>query len=181
MAKKEETKKKGNEGKEEEVKETTKIEDTNLKDYTVDQLVEIFNSTSGKDLWGKYPEATFSRDQLRGYLEHEYHMHFLKTMIIPGYMDRMDVFRLVKESMDGSKKGSGKGAGKDAKTKPITYKLAQETVKQSYTMAVETKKRWDEFLKQHGVKKPYVQAYMSAALELLMDMVEGGDVEVVMK
>ena len=169
--------KQNNKGKE----ERKKLKETSISKYTPEQLVEMFNTTSGQDLKEKYPEATFTRDQIRGYLEHEYHMHFQGTMIIPAYMDRMDVFRLVKESMEGSKKGSGKGAGKDAKTKTLTYKFAQETVKQSFTVATETKQRWDEFLKRRSVKKPQVQAYMSSALELLMDMVEGGDVEVVMK
>ena len=161
--------------------ERKKLKETSISKYTPEQLVEMFNTTSGQDLKEKYPEATFTRDQIRGYLEHEYHMHFQGTMIIPAYMDRMDVYRIVKDYLEDSKKGSGKDAGKDAKTKSLIYKLAQKTVKQSFTVAAETKKRWDEFLERQGVKKPYVQAYMSAALELLMDMVEGGDVEVVMK
>lgn len=181
MAKKDEVKKNSTTQNNERKEERKKLKETSISEYTPEQLVEMFNTTSGQDLKEKYPDVDFAREQIRNHLEKEYHMHFLNTMIIPEYMDRMEVYRLVKESMDGSKKGSGKGAGKDAKTKTLVYKLAQETVKQSCTMAVETKKRWDEFLKKRGVRKQLVQAYMSSALELLMDMVEGGEAEVVMK
>ena len=157
------------------------IKETNISKYTSEQLVEMFNNSSGQDLKEKYPEVDFTRDQIRNYLEHEYHMCFLSTMIIPDYMSRMEVYRIIKEAIEGSKKGAKKGSVKDTAIRPVTYKLSQETTKQSCTMAVSTKERWDAFIKKQGIKKPVVLAYHSMALELLMDMVESGEVDISLK
>ena len=108
-------------------------------------------------------------------------MSFLNTMIIPDHMSRMEVYWVLKDAAEGSRKGSRKGSIRAVEKRPVIYKLSQETMKKSYTLAVATKKHWQEFVKEQGIKRTLELAYFSMALETFMDMVEGGEVDISLK
>ena len=163
-------------------KSSIKLKDTNIKQYTKEQLITMVNSTDKNNFDGKYPDATFNRTQAWYTLEHEYHMFYLKGVILPETCSKEEIYQLVSTRRKGISSASPKASKKDAISDSakhlVPYNMSAESERYSITTSTETRKRFEQYLKDHNVKKGNIQIYYSAALELLIEMLEHDEVEI---
>ncbi len=155
-----------------------KKKDTNLNEYSKSQLIEMVNTTSTGNFDGKYPEATFTRSQAWAELVSKYHLYHMNGCILPVPMSGTDLYSLVEKHCGSAadKKDSKKDVHTGAKRK-ISCNITCESHKKSFTIFTETYKKWTDFIKKYNIKKQYIQAYLSMAIELFIDMYENDEIE----
>lgn len=152
----------------------TQIENSNLKDYTKEQLVEMVNATSGDSDFGTaYPEATFSRTLAYKYLGTKYDMDFVgRSYVVPHGVtigDLLEAYEKQKNIGVASNTMQECVGGVDI----IEVAMSEKKERKTLSMNAGAMQRWDDFTKNY----PNKSDYLSAACDLFIRKAKEGKVE----
>lgn len=153
------------------------FEQSNLKEYSVNELVRMVNSTKGDgDFKAAYPEATFTRELAYKYLQKNYDMDFVgKSYVIPHGVtinDLLDAYMRRNCAGDDSK-GIQTGGGNTDHCDAVRIAMNEKKKRKTLSMNVGTMQRWEKFTEEY----PNKSDYLSAACDLFMDKFNAGMVE----
>ena len=153
----------------------TQFEQSNLKDYHVDELVKMVNATSGdKDFKTAYPKATFTRTLAYKYLEAKYDYDFIgRSYVLPHGVtidDLLDIYMNHIDNTSDAKVTQSSNQNVDVVEVDIDAKKKRQT----FSMNEDTYHKWESFTKDSSKKS----TYLTAACELLMQKVADNTVDI---
>lgn len=152
-------------GKEEEVKETTRIGDTNIAQFSAALLLSMWNTSTEQSFADQYPEATFNRRQCKYWLEKMFKYEHIDGFMAPGGFKREAIIELINSFNGDVQKASDKHqmVYNDGETERTTIRTRADVMA-----------RWKEMLDARGVKPADHHIYYTLALQMLMDELEAG-------
>lgn len=153
----------------------TQFEQSNLKDFTEDELVRMVNATSGdKDFKTAYPKATFTRTLAYKYLEAKYDYNFVgRSYVLPHGViidDLLEIYRNHIDNTSDAKVMQSSNQNIDVVAVDIDAKKKRQT----FSMNEDTYHKWESFTKDSSKKS----TYLTAACELLMQKVADNTVDI---
>ncbi len=151
------------------------LKDTNINQYSKEDLIDMVNSTEGNDFKDKYPDATFDRRMAIYVLKNDHHLGYVTGTVIPCLLSKKEIYKILEKGTNRCPESD------DSDIKKVTFDLNAESSKPSLTISKDTDERWIDFKKRHHIAKALVKAYPSIALELMMDMVENGKLDITFK
>lgn len=153
------------------------FEQSNLKEYSVNELVRMVNSTKGDgDFKAAYPEATFTRELAYKYLQAKNDMDYIPHgLVVPhgvGIDDLLDTYEKQSCVADDTKVMQV-GVGNTERYDTVTVAMNEKKKRKTLSMNAGTMQRWEEFVKDY----PNKSDYLSAACDMFMEKYNAGMVE----
>lgn len=150
------------------------MDQTNLKDYTKEQLVKMVNATGGDSDFGTtYPDATFNRTLAYKYLMQKHDMDFVgRSYVVPHGVtidDLLDAYEKQKCIGVASNTMQERVDGVDI----VEVVIGEKKVRKTISMNAGAMERWEEFTKNYTNKSDY----LSAACDLFIRKAKAGEVE----
>lgn len=155
----------------------TQFKNSNIENYSKQQLVYMVNLTSGEaDFSNAFPEATFGRNLTIKYLEKKYDMDFIgRSYVLP---HGVTIHKLLEtyENLNGTQMDSKESSIK-SNVEPdvdiVCIPVGEIKKKKSLSMRASTMKKWEDFVSGTQSKSDF----LTAACEYFMKCYNEGRVK----